>query len=66
MWTKIHGLLVVHTIFAYLKLRWNYISDLNITYSAEVFQQYKDKLLEIGRDGPVLFHCAIGKRAGKF
>ncbi|CAC5425608.1 unnamed protein product [Mytilus coruscus] len=37
--------------------------DINIIYSADVFQQYKDKLLEIGRDGPVLFHCAIGKRA---
>ncbi|XP_071151849.1 uncharacterized protein [Mytilus edulis] len=37
--------------------------DLDITYNAEVFQQYKDKLLEIGQDGPVLFHCAIGKRA---
>lgn len=37
--------------------------DLFVKYSPEVFQQYKDMLLNIGGEGPVLFHCAIGKRA---
>ncbi|XP_052061151.1 uncharacterized protein LOC127701307 [Mytilus californianus] len=36
--------------------------DINTTFSADVFQQYKDKLLKIGNDGPVLFHCTIGQR----
>lgn len=31
-------------------------------FSAELFGQYKDKLLEIGKQGPVLVHCASGKR----
>ncbi|KAJ8302208.1 hypothetical protein KUTeg_021195 [Tegillarca granosa] len=31
-------------------------------FSAELFEQYKDKLLEIGKKGPVLLHCASGKR----
>ncbi|XP_071174471.1 uncharacterized protein [Mytilus edulis] len=32
------------------------------TFSTDVFKQYKDKLLKIGNDGPVLFHCTIGQR----
>ncbi|XP_076111276.1 uncharacterized protein LOC143079678 isoform X2 [Mytilus galloprovincialis] len=36
------------------------------TFSTDVFKQYKDKLLKIGNDGPVLFHCTIGQRTGKF
>ncbi|CAC5396594.1 unnamed protein product [Mytilus coruscus] len=36
--------------------------SINTTFSADVFQQYKDKLLKIGNDGPVLFHCTIGQR----
>ncbi|XP_076080801.1 uncharacterized protein LOC143051768 [Mytilus galloprovincialis] len=31
-------------------------------YSKELFAKYKDKLLEIGKQGPVLVHCASGKR----
>ena len=40
-------------------------TGLPITCSPDVFRQYKDILLEIGKQGPVLFHCAIGKRAGE-
>lgn len=36
--------------------------DSEVIYDKEVFGQYKDKLLEIGRQGPVLIHCASGKR----
>lgn len=36
-----------------------------ITYSPDIFRQYKDILLEIGKQGPVLFHCATGRRAGE-
>jgi len=31
-----------------------------------LFGKYKDQLLEIGRQGPVLVHCASGKRVGKY
>ncbi|KAK3104056.1 hypothetical protein FSP39_024067 [Pinctada imbricata] len=35
-------------------------------YTLEDFQKYKDDLIRLGREGPVLVHCAIGMRAGLF
>ncbi|KAK3101650.1 hypothetical protein FSP39_005201 [Pinctada imbricata] len=32
------------------------------TYSPELFGKYKDQLLELGKKGPVLVHCASAKR----
>lgn len=36
--------------------------DSNGKYSPELFGKYKDMLLEAGRNGPVLVHCASAKR----
>ncbi|KAL5014405.1 hypothetical protein ScPMuIL_008675 [Solemya velum] len=35
-------------------------------FTREIFEKYKETFLEAGRRGPVLVHCAVGKRGGFF